>query len=224
MAGSTGKKFSITIQVPDDVAAQWPDRSTAEKLINEVYAAMGGVPAAPGAGAPPRPRPARLLLLMVGLFALGVAGGYLGARFSPWMPGRTEQPVTASQPPAEPAPVVQIAPSESVPVADTPLAELAVPPADAPAAPPVTLPAPAVKAPVTLYNVQVGAFRVKENAELLVSQLRGDGFKAHVFQFGDLYMVQIGTFQTRDGATRLLAELRAKQYDAVIIQLSGTGN
>lgn len=222
MAGSTGKKFSITIQVPDDVAAQWPDRSTAEKLINEVYAAMGGVPAA-GTSAP-RPRPGRLLLLMVGLFALGVAGGYLGARFSQSMPARSEQSVTASQSPAEPAPAEELVPSESVPMSETPLADLAVPPADVPSAPPATLPAPTVKAPVTLYNVQVGAFRVKENAELLVSQLRGDGFKAHVFQFGDLYMVQIGTFQTRDGASRLLAELKAKQYDAVIIQLSGTGD
>src|SRR5438309_2078786 len=38
----SGKKFSISIQVPDDMATQWPDRSTAERLIEEIFRAMSG--------------------------------------------------------------------------------------------------------------------------------------------------------------------------------------
>jgi len=43
----SGKKFSISIQVPDDMAAQWPDRSTAERLIEEIFRAMSGASPAP---------------------------------------------------------------------------------------------------------------------------------------------------------------------------------
>ena len=210
-----GKKFSITIQVPDDVTAQWPERSTAEKLISEVYAAMGGTPAVP----PPvrsRARPVTLLLFVLGLFVLGVAGGYLGAKFSQSLPASIDRPATASQPRAEP-----------VPAAEMPVAELAAPSAPPPSAPPIRLPLPTgttVKPPVAVYKVQVGAFRVRENAELLVSQLREDGFKAHVFLSGNLYLVQIGTFQNRDGATRVVGALKAKRYEAIVVQLGGAGN
>src|SRR5437016_10772263 len=48
----SGKKFSISIQVPDDMAAQWPDRSTAERLIEEIFRAMSGA-------SPARPAPSR---------------------------------------------------------------------------------------------------------------------------------------------------------------------
>ncbi len=220
-----GKKFSITIQVPDDVTAQWPERSTAEKLISEVYAAMGGTPVA--SPVRPRARPVTLLLFVLGLFVLGVAGGYLGAKFSQSLPASIDRPATASQPRTDPAPAGQLPPSEPVPAPDTPVAELAAPSAPPPSAPPIRLPLPTgttVKPPVVVYKVQVGAFRVRENAELLVSQLREDGFKAHVFLSGNLYLVQIGTFQNRAGATRVVGALKAKRYDAIVVQLGGAGN
>lgn len=223
--GSMGKKFSITIQVPDDVTAQWPERSTAEKLISEVYTAMGGTPVASPVRS--RARPVTLLLFVLGLFGLGVAGGYLGAKFSQSLPASMDRPVTAPQPRAEPTPTGQLPPSEPAPAADMPVAELAAPSAPPPSAPPIRQPLPTgttLKAAVVVYKVQVGAFRVRENAELLVSQLREDGFKAHVFLSGNLYLVQIGTFQNRDGATRVVGALKAKRYDAIVVQLGGAGN
>jgi len=222
-----GKKFSITIQVPDDVTAQWPERSTAEKLISEVYAAMGGTPAAAPPPVRSRARPVTLLLFVLGLFVLGVAGGYLGAKFSQSLPASIDRPATASQPRAEPTPPGQLPPAEPVPAAEMPVAELAAPSAPPPSAPPIRLPLPTgttVKPPVGVYKVQVGAFRVRENAELLVSQLREDGFKAHVFLSGNLYLVQIGTFQNRDGAARVVGALKAKRYEAIVVQLGGAGN
>lgn len=224
----SGKKFSITIQVPDDVAAQWPERATAEKLIQEVYTAMGGTAAAPRVEAP-RARRGTLAILLAGLFAGGVIGGYLGARgvleFST-SPGR---PVTA--PRAAPVPARPTPSARPASPAASPQADLSVQPAPAAAepqpSPAIVLPVPAgpaVGAPATVFNVQVGAYRVRENAEALIAQLRQDGFKAHVVQFSSMYLVQMGTLQTRSEADRLVAKLKAKHYDAYVIQLSTSGN
>lgn len=214
----SGKKFSITIQVPDDVAAQWPERATAEKLIHEVYTAMGGTAAAPRVQAP-RVRRGTLAILLAGLFAGGVIGGYLGAR------GFLEFSPSSGRPVAAPRPAQPATPARP------PQAELSTQPAPATAEPqlPATIvlpvPAgPAVGAPATVFNVQVGAYRVQGNAEALIDQLRQDGFKAHVVQFSGMYLVQMGTFQTRGDADRLVAKLKAKHYDSYVIQLTTSGN
>lgn len=224
----SGKKFSITIQVPDDVAAQWPERSTAEKLIHEVYSAMGGGPA-PRAE-PPRARRGMVAILLAGLFAGGVIGGYLGARGFLALSAPAARPVTTTSPRAAPAPARSMPTAEPASPARPPQADLSVSPAPA-AEPqpllPVVLPTPtgpAAGAPATVFNVQVGAYRVQGNAEALIEQLRQDGFKAHVVQFSGMYLVQMGTFQTRGDADRLVAKLKAKHYDAFVIQLSTSGN
>ncbi len=219
----SGKKFSITIQVPDDVAAQWPERATAEKLIHEVYTAMGGTAAAPRATTPraeaPRARRGALAILLAGLFAGGVIGGYLGAR------GFLEITASPGRPVAAPRPAQPTSPTRP-PQAD--LSTQPAPPAAEPQpSPTIVLPVPAgpaVGAPATVFNVQVGAYRVRENAEALIEQLRQDGFKAHVVQFSGMYLVQMGTLQTRGDADRLVAKLKAKHYDAYVIQLTTSGN
>jgi len=69
-----------------------------------------------------------------------------------------------------------------------------------------------------VFRVQVGAFRLRANAEALVKQLSRDGFKASISQTSDLYKVQIGAFGDRKEANRLAKELKAKRYDVFVTQ------
>lgn len=199
-AGS-GRKFSITIQVPDDVAAEWPQRSTAEKLIHEVYAAMGGSPAAPGVT--PRVRPRMLVIAVAGLFVAGLVGGYLGARGYQTVSGSRRPPATVSAP----QPAAEVAAVSSPP-------PVAVPPPES--APPAGLPAAGDGAPTVTYRVQVGAFRQPEYARDLVQRLQRDGFRAEMTQSGRLTLVLLGRFRVRADAERFAAHLKARRYDAFV--------
>jgi len=230
----SGKKFSITIQVPDDVTAQWPKRATAEKLIQEVYAAMGAVspaPAEPGTPAvssvaAPRARRGSPAILLAALLVGGVIGGYLGARGFLELSASRDR--AATMPRAAPAPA-RPSPAQPQFPPSPPQADLSVQPS--PTAPQPTVP---IQLPVlpgseagaagTIFNVQVGAYRVQGNAMALISQLRQDGFNAHVVRFGDLYLVQIGSFHTRTEADRVVARLKAKHYEAFVVQLSASRN
>ncbi|MGH2397842.1 MAG: peptidoglycan DD-metalloendopeptidase family protein [bacterium] len=66
------------------------------------------------------------------------------------------------------------------------------------------------------YRVQVGAFRLLENAEIRAAQLRRDGFDVSSKKSGNLYMVQITNLRDRLAATQLAADLRARGYDAFV--------
>lgn len=68
------------------------------------------------------------------------------------------------------------------------------------------------------FRVQVGAFRLRANAEVLVKQLGRDGFRASIRQTSDLYKVQVGPFHDRKDANRLAKELKAKRYDVFVTQ------
>ncbi len=210
-----GRKFSITIQVPEEVGAGWPDRATAERLVNEVYQAMGGQ--APAARPARRSRAAAV----VAAFAVGAAVGYLGAASFPSLrspgtgaPGQAPAPSVAEQP----------APSEAVsspPAAASGQAESAVQPATpAPTEPPAPSPAPAPTAPLPAgeYRVQVGAFRQRENATAQAARLARDGFVAEIRRSGILYVVLVGPPRPRADADRLAARLRERGYDALVIR------
>jgi cell division septation protein DedD len=208
-AGS-GRKFSITIQVPEEVGAGWPDRATAERLVSEVYQAMGGQ--APSA------RPARRsrVVAVVAAFALGAVAGYGGAAVVTGLRSRvgtapaaepTQLP-PASERPAE-VPVITPQPAPAAEPASAPPPQAAAP-APSPAA------SPAAPAPDGLYRVQVGAFRLRENATAQVARLARDGFRAEVRRFGVLYVVLVGPSQSRDDADRLAARLRERGYDALV--------
>lgn len=69
-----------------------------------------------------------------------------------------------------------------------------------------------------VFRVQVGAFRLRANAEVLVKQLGRDGFRASIRQTSDLYKVQVGPFHDRKDANRLAKELKAKRYDVFVTQ------
>lgn len=80
-----------------------------------------------------------------------------------------------------------------------------------------------VSAATPIFSVQVGAFRLRTNAEALVKQLSRDGFKASINQSSALYMVQVGTFHDRKDANRVAKELKAKRYDVFVTRGTDSG-
>ncbi len=71
--------------------------------------------------------------------------------------------------------------------------------------------------PRKLYRVQVGAFSIRENAEILINELKNKGYEAIIIVSGGLYKVQTGAFSIRENADKLLKQLRADGYDAFIV-------
>src|SRR5256712_6515203 len=161
----SGKKFSITIQVPDDVAAQWPDRSTAERLIEEIFRAMGG--AASARPSPPRARTPVVVLFLLALFAAGLIAGTLG----PWaylvFSSPVDRQATAAALRADPASTPQVTTSPAGPQPATDLSASSTPAAEPQPAPATVSPEVAARtivAPAGVYHVQIGAIRLRENA------------------------------------------------------------
>lgn len=70
--------------------------------------------------------------------------------------------------------------------------------------------------PPILYRVQVGAFRNRNNAYQLNSQLTEEGYPAFILMDGDLYKVQVGAFSRLENAIRMEYRLRAAGYDTYI--------
>lgn len=78
--------------------------------------------------------------------------------------------------------------------------------------------------PVTLYRVQVGAFKNKSNADRLLQQLKAAGFSdAFIAEAqGNLYRVQIGAFKSRANADKCREAAQAKGFDGFITTKSGS--
>ncbi|MCY7763391.1 N-acetylmuramoyl-L-alanine amidase [Bacillus spizizenii] len=68
-----------------------------------------------------------------------------------------------------------------------------------------------------LYKVQVGAFKVKANADSLASSAEAKGFDTIVLLKDGLYKVQIGAFSSKDNADALAARARNAGFDAIVI-------
>ncbi|TMJ06483.1 MAG: hypothetical protein E6H01_01765 [Bacillati bacterium ANGP1] len=219
---ASGKKFSITIQVPDDVAAQWPDRSTAERLIEEIFRAMSGASSASsGRPSSPRARTPVVVLFLAALFAAGLIAGYLGARAYTVFSSPGDRPATAAALRPDPASTPQATTSQAGPQPAADLSASSTPAAEPQPAPATVSPEVAARtivAPAVVYHVQIGAFRLRENADTLIQLLDRDGFKANVLQSGKLYIVYLGTFADQKDAARLANALRNHHYDVVVIQ------
>jgi cell division septation protein DedD len=226
----SGKKFSITIQVPEDLTAQWPNRATAEKLVQEVYTAMGSAStsqqlppqaALPSQSAAPPTRRGMATVVLAALVAGGV-GGYLGARlyFGP-IAERSIAPAPARSEPVQSTPASPVQPAQADPTAIS-----STPTAQAPTAQPVDQPSASksITSVHSAYNIQVGAYRVRENAEVLLQRLQQDGFQAQIVRSSGLYVVQLGPFQSLQDAGRQVESLRAHQYDAFVIRITSAGN
>lgn len=71
--------------------------------------------------------------------------------------------------------------------------------------------------PKTIYRVQVGAYRIRHNAEMMKRNLISKGFKdAYVKKVDNLYKVQIGAFSVELNAQRLLDRVKALGYKSFI--------
>ncbi len=67
-----------------------------------------------------------------------------------------------------------------------------------------------------LYRPQVGAYKVKANADAMEAKLKKDGFKTFVTKVGDLYKVQTGAYTDKKNADTEMAKLKAKKYSAYL--------
>jgi N-acetylmuramoyl-L-alanine amidase len=70
--------------------------------------------------------------------------------------------------------------------------------------------------PTVLYKVQIGAFRIKSNADNLASEAISKGFDAVVLLRDGLYKVQIGAFTSKENAESLAAKARNAGFDAIV--------
>jgi N-acetylmuramoyl-L-alanine amidase len=70
--------------------------------------------------------------------------------------------------------------------------------------------------PTVLYKVQIGAFRIKSNADNLALEAMSKGFEAAVLLRDGLYKVQIGAFTSKENAESLAAKARNAGFDAIV--------
>ena len=68
----------------------------------------------------------------------------------------------------------------------------------------------------TLYRVQVGAYRERNNAYDMLNQLLAEGFPAFILYDDNLYRVQVGAFARLENAIRMERSLRQYGYNTYI--------
>ena len=69
---------------------------------------------------------------------------------------------------------------------------------------------------ITLYRVQCGAYRVKENADRQLAVIKAKGIDAFVTQVGDLYKVQVGAYGVKSNAEAQLNRMQSLGFDCFI--------
>jgi DedD protein len=116
-------------------------------------------------------------------------------------------PVPVAPEPA-PAPPVQVAEMAEEPPA--PLPQIAEPPA------PRAVQAALRPRGDRAFSVQVGAFRVKENSDAVVEELKSRGYEPWVETAGSLRIVRVGRFVERGEAQRVASALKNENMEAVV--------
>ena len=69
----------------------------------------------------------------------------------------------------------------------------------------------------SLYRVQIGAYKIKLNAQLMQNKLRNAGFDSFIKQVDGYYKVQCGAFSVRANAEALKNKLMEKGFAAIIV-------
>lgn len=75
--------------------------------------------------------------------------------------------------------------------------------------------------PAKLYRVQVGAFKILENAEGLRDRMQAAGFDTYLVKVGHLYKVQAGAFKSYENAEELQRRLAVFGFDSFITTETG---
>ena len=75
----------------------------------------------------------------------------------------------------------------------------------------------------TMYKIQIGAYRQKNNAQKMAAKLKKAGIPAAIVTAGGLMKVQCGAFSVKANADKRLAEVKKKGFlNAVLITVPGT--
>lgn len=74
----------------------------------------------------------------------------------------------------------------------------------------------------TLYRVQVGAYSVKNNADVQLKKVKATGFDTYMVKVGGLYKIQVGAYSKKENAEAMQKKLKAKGYDSFITTESGS--
>ena len=75
--------------------------------------------------------------------------------------------------------------------------------------------------PKVLYRVQVGAYRVKSNADAQLKKVKAAGFDTYMVQVGGLYKIQVGAYAVKANAEAMLKKITAKGFSAYITTATG---
>lgn len=78
------------------------------------------------------------------------------------------------------------------------------------------------KPSVSLYRVQTGAFKVKANADAMLTKVKAKGFDTYMVKVGDLYKIQVGAFKVKANAEAMMKKLQAAGFSAFITTEEGT--
>lgn len=74
----------------------------------------------------------------------------------------------------------------------------------------------------TLYRVQVGAYSVKNNADVQIKKVKAAGFDTYMVKVGGLYKIQVGAYSKKENAEAMQKKLKAKGFDSFITTESGS--
>jgi N-acetylmuramoyl-L-alanine amidase CwlA len=73
-----------------------------------------------------------------------------------------------------------------------------------------------------MYRVQVGAYKVKENADAQLKRVKDAGFDTYMIQVDGYYKIQVGAYSKKANAENMYAKLRTAGFDAFITTKGGT--
>lgn len=74
----------------------------------------------------------------------------------------------------------------------------------------------------TLYRVQVGAYSVKNNADVQLKKVKATGFDTYMVKVGGLYKIQVGAYSKKENAEAMQKKLKAKGFESFITTESGS--
>lgn len=67
------------------------------------------------------------------------------------------------------------------------------------------------------WRVQVGAYKLKSNADIMTARLQKEGFDACIIVEGDLYLVHAGAFEVKENAEKMCGLLGGKGFEYCIL-------
>ena len=79
-----------------------------------------------------------------------------------------------------------------------------------------SVPTDTVPSSDSLYRVQVGAYKIKLNAQLMQAKLRAAGFDSFIKETGGYYKVQCGAYSIRANAEALKTRMMQKGFSVII--------